>query len=66
MPRDSPLELSNSEIILDDPYYETSSFEAFVTVDTDYVTWFLQSLVGPIIDDCPVKGGKVLEGIARS
>lgn len=41
VPRDSPFELSNSKIILDDPYYETSSFEAFVIVDTDYVTWFL-------------------------
>ena len=27
--------------------------------DIDYVTWFLQSSVGPIMDDCPMSGGKV-------
>lgn len=66
VPRDSPLKLSNSEIILDDSNYETSSFEAFVIIDTIYVTWFLQSLIGPIIDDFPMSSGRVLGGIARS
>ena len=64
VPRNPPHKLSCSTVILDDPDYETGSFEGFVTEDTDYVTWFLQSLAGPIIDDYPVSGGKVLGGKA--
>ena len=41
VPRDPPPELSSHEVILDDLAYETSSFEGFVMVDTDYITWFL-------------------------
>ena len=50
-------------MILDDLVYETGSFEGLVMKDTDYVTWFLWSLVEPIIDDCPVSGGRVFGGI---
>jgi len=51
-------------VILDNPNYTTGSFEYFVKEDIDYFTWFLQSSTGPIMDDCPVSGGKVLNGIA--
>ena len=44
--------------------YTTGSFDGFVTEDTDYFTWFLQSSAIPIVDDCLVSGGKVLGGIA--
>ena len=37
VPKDPPLELSSYEVILDDPTYETSSFEGFVTANTNYV-----------------------------
>lgn len=50
-------------VILDYPDYGTGSFEGFITEDTNYVTWFLWSLVEPIIDDCPVSGGRVFGGI---
>jgi len=39
--RDPPQELSCSEVILNDLDYTTSSFDGFVTEDTNYFTWFL-------------------------
>jgi len=66
VPRDPPLEISYLKVIVDDPTYATCSFEGFVIEDTDYATWFLASSAGPIIDDCPVNGGRVLRGIARA
>ena len=53
-------------MILDDPDYVTSSFEDFVMEDTNYVTWFLQSSTGPIVDDCSMSGGRALGGITRA
>ena len=53
-------------MILDYLDYETGSFEGFVMEDTNYVTWFLQSSVKPIIDDYPMSGGRVVDGIART
>ena len=64
VPRDTPHDLSCFAVILVDLNYGIGSFEGFVTKDTNYVTWFLQSLVVPIIDDCLVSDGRVLDGIA--
>jgi len=64
--RDPPRELSYSVVILDDLDYGIGSFKGFVTKDTDYVTWFLRSSAGPIINDCLVSGGRVLGGITRT
>ena len=50
-------------MILDDPNYMTGSFDSFVTEDTDYFTWFLQSSIRPIMDDFLVGGGRELGGI---
>ena len=50
-------------MILDDPNYMTGSFDSFVTEDTDYFTWFLQSSTGSIMDDFLVDGGRELGGI---
>ena len=58
VPRDSLLEISCPEVIMDKPTY--------VTEDTNYATWFLASSARPIIDDCPVSGGRMLRGIARA
>ena len=55
VPRDPPQELTHSEMILDNPNHMIG-----------YFTWFLQSLIGPIMDDCPVSGGKVLGGITQA
>ena len=66
VPRDPPHDLSCFAVILVDLNYGIGSFEGFVTKDTNYVTWFLQSLVVPIINDCLVSGGRVLDGIARA
>ena len=66
VPRDSPPEIFCSEVVVDDPVYATSSFKGFLTEDTDYDTWFLESSIGPIIDDCPVSRGRVLRGITRA
>ena len=44
--------------------YTIGSFDDFITKDTDYFTWFLQSSAGPIMDDCLVSGSRVLGGIA--
>ena len=66
VPRDSLLEISCPEVIVDKPTYVTGSFEGFLTEDTNYATWFLASSARPIIDDCPVSGGRVLRGIARA
>ena len=41
VPRDPPPELSNHKVILDNPTYETGSFEGFVMADTNYFAWFL-------------------------
>ena len=49
---------------LDDLAYAISSFEGFLTVATDYATWFLESSIEFIIDDCPVSRGRLLRGIA--
>ena len=54
MPRDPSLEISCIEIVLDDLVYVISSSEGFLTTDTDYVAWFSESSVGPIVDDCLV------------
>lgn len=51
---------------LDNPDYATGSFEGFVMEDTNYITWFLQSSARPIMDDCLVRGGKGLGGIAHA
>jgi len=66
VPRDPPQELSCSMLILDDLDYTTSSFEGFVTEDTDYFIWFLKSLTEPIMDDCPVSGGRLLGDIVHA
>ena len=64
VPRDPLQELSHFEMMLDDPDYMIVSFDSFVTGDIVYFTWFLQSSTEPIMDDCPVSGGRVLGGIA--
>lgn len=66
VPRDPPVELSYSTVILDNLNYRTSSFKGFVTKDTNYFTWFLQSSTEPIIDNCLMSGGRVLNGITRT
>ena len=66
VPRDPLQEHSCSKMILDNPNYTTGSFDGFITEDTDYFTWFLQSLARPVMDDCPVSGGKVVDGKARA
>ena len=53
-------------MIVDDLAYVLGSSKGFMTKDTDYSTWFLALSVGPIINDCPVSGGRVLGGIARA
>ena len=64
MPRDPSLEISCIEVVLDDLVYVISSSEGFLTTNTDYVAWFSESSVGPIVDDCLVSGCRVLGGIA--
>lgn len=66
VPRDPPLKISCSEMIMDDPVYVTGSFEGFLIEDTDFAAWFLLSSAGPTIDDCPVSGGRMLRGIAHA
>ena len=66
VPRDSLLEISCPEVIVDKPTYVAGSFEGFLTDDTNYATWFLASLARPIIDDCLTSGGRVLGAIARA
>ena len=58
-----PLGLSFETIVLDDPAYATSSFNAHVDTSKYYATWFTESSVGPIIGDVPVSGSRVLGGI---
>ena len=53
-------------MILDDPNYMTGSFDSFFTKDTDYFTWFLQSLIELVLDDCLMSGGRVLGSIAHA
>ena len=64
VPRDPPHQISCPNMILDDPAYAIGSFEGFLTVATDYATWFLESSIEFIIDDCLVSGGRLLRGIA--
>ena len=64
VPKDPPSRIPCPEMILDDLDYMIGSFEGFITEATDYVTWFLESSVGPIINDCPVSKGRELEGFA--
>ena len=66
VPRDPPQEILCFEVILDDPDYTTSSFKYFITEDTDYFTWFLQSSTELVMDDCPMSGGRVLGGITHT
>ena len=53
-------------MILDDLDYITSSFNGFVTEDTNYFTWFLQSSTEPILDDYLMSGGRVLGGTTHA
>ena len=66
VPKGPPLEMSCPEVIIGNPTYVTGSFEGFVTKETNYATWFLASSIGPIIDDCLISRGRVLEGIAHA
>ena len=66
VPKDLPQELTHSELILDNLDCMTGSFNGFVTKNTNYITWFLQSSTSPIMDDCPMSRGRVLGGIARA
>ena len=67
VPRDlPPLSLSFESIILDDPAYTTSSFDAYVDTSWDYATWFVESYAWSIIGDVPVNGDRVLGGIVYS
>ena len=58
-----PLSLSFESIVLDDPSYVTSSFDAYVDTNKDYVTQFTESSTGPIIGDVPMSGGRMVGGI---
>lgn len=63
VPRDPPSHgLSIKAMVLDDPDYVTSAFDAYVDMSRDYSTWFIESSIGPIIGDVPASGGKVLKG----
>lgn len=53
-------------MILDDPIYTNDSFNGFVTKETNFLTWFLESSTEPIMGDCPVSRGRVLSGIAHA
>lgn len=66
VPRDPPLEISYPKVIVDDPAYATGSFEGFLIEDTNYAAWFLVSLAGPIINVCPLSGGRALGGITHA
>lgn len=66
VPKDPPPQRSCPEIILDDLAYAIGSSKGFLIVATNYATWFLESSARPIIDDCPISGGRVLGGIART
>ena len=55
-----PLGLSFETIVLDNPAYATSSFNAHVDTSKYYATWFAESSMGPII---PMNGGRVLGDI---
>ena len=61
-----PLSLSFESIVLDNPAYATGSFDAYVDTSRDYAIWFTECLVGPIIGDVPVSGGRVLKGIVHA
>ena len=51
VPRDSLSPgLSFESIVLDNPAYATSSFDAYVDTSRDFATWFTESSVGPIIE----------------
>ena len=43
VPKDHPQELMHFKMILDDLDYMTGSFNGFVTKESIYFTWFLQS-----------------------
>lgn len=67
VPRDPPPhDLSFEAMVLDDPDYATSAFDAYVDMSRDYSTWFTESSARPIIGDVPVSGGKVLRGTIRA
>ena len=66
VPRDPPSEISFPDMVLDNPAYVIGSFEGFVTSNTDYATWFSESSTRPIINDCPVSGGRIFGGIAST
>ena len=51
---------------MDDPEYAVGAFDAYVDMSRDYSTWFVESSVGPIISDVPVRGGRVLGGVVST
>lgn len=67
VPRDlPPLGLSFETIVLDDPAYTASSFDAYMDTNRDYATWIAESSTGPIIRDVPVSGDRVLGDIIHA
>lgn len=67
VPKDLPPHgLSFEAIVLDDLDYTTGASNAYVDTSRDYSTWFVESFVGPIIEDVPVSGGRVLGGVVRA
>ena len=64
LPKDlHPFSFSFNSIVMDNPAYVTSSFDAYVETSRDYATWFTESSMGPFMGDVPVNGGRVLGGI---
>lgn len=57
-----PFGFSLKAIVLDDPDYEVGTFDAYVDTNRDYSTWSVESSTGPIIEDVPMNGGRVLRG----
>ena len=51
---------------MDNPTYATGSFDAYMDTRKDYATLFIESFLGPIIEDVPVSRGRVLGGIVHA
>ena len=67
VPRDPPLlGFSFEFVVIDDSTYAMGSFDAYMDTSRDYAIWFTECLVGPIIGDVPVSGGRVLKGIVHA
>lgn len=62
----SPLSLSFKSIVMDDPAYMTSAFDAYVDTSKNYAAWSVVSFVRPIMGDVPMSRGGVLVGITRA